>query len=81
MTDAILQGTGERPVLRFERHLGRPVDERRVYLTGGASAVLIGWRKSTIDIDLQVVDRRWALARARAVLLRRVRYGVAASAF
>ena len=27
MTDAILQGTGERPVLRFERHLGRPVED------------------------------------------------------
>ncbi len=27
MTDAILQRTGERPVLRFERHLARPVEE------------------------------------------------------
>jgi uncharacterized protein YndB with AHSA1/START domain len=26
MTDAILQDAGERPVLRFERRLGRPVD-------------------------------------------------------
>jgi uncharacterized protein YndB with AHSA1/START domain len=27
MTEAILQATGERPVLRFERHLRRPVDD------------------------------------------------------
>jgi uncharacterized protein YndB with AHSA1/START domain len=27
MTDAILQRTGERPVLRFERHLARPVED------------------------------------------------------
>jgi hypothetical protein len=27
----------------------------RVYLTGGASAVLLGWRSSTIDVDLKLV--------------------------
>jgi uncharacterized protein YndB with AHSA1/START domain len=27
MTDAILQRAGDRPILRFERHLGRPVDD------------------------------------------------------
>ena len=27
----------------------------RVYLTGGASAVLLGWRETTIDIDLTFV--------------------------
>jgi len=26
----------------------------RVYLTGGASAVLVGWRASTIDIDIKL---------------------------
>ena len=25
----------------------------RVYLTGGATAVLEGWRRSTVDIDLR----------------------------
>ncbi|MBI4424682.1 MAG: hypothetical protein HY554_13195 [Elusimicrobia bacterium] len=29
--------------------------EVRVYLTGGATAVLSGWRAATIDIDLKVV--------------------------
>lgn len=27
----------------------------RVYLVGGATAVLIGWRESTIDVDLKIV--------------------------
>ncbi len=28
--------------------------ESRVYLTGGASAVLFDWRSSTIDVDLEI---------------------------
>lgn len=27
----------------------------RVYLTGGASAVLLGWRETTLDIDIQIL--------------------------
>lgn len=27
----------------------------RVYLTGGATAVLLGWRTSTIDVDMKVI--------------------------
>jgi hypothetical protein len=27
----------------------------RVYLTGGATAVLLGWRETTVDIDISVV--------------------------
>lgn len=41
---------------RFMRALGRAAkSEGRVYLTGGATAVLHGWRESTIDIDIKVV--------------------------
>lgn len=37
----------------FMKRLGASVrGEGRVYLTGGASALLIGWRDSTMDIDL-----------------------------
>jgi hypothetical protein len=36
----------------------------RVYLTGGATAVLSGWRPSTIDIDLKIVPDDDALLRA-----------------
>lgn len=36
--------------------LAQEVDERgRVYFTGGATALLFGWRDATIDIDLQIV--------------------------
>jgi len=38
------------------RELGRAARaEARVYLTGGATAVLCGWRESTIDIDVKLI--------------------------
>lgn len=38
---------------RFMRALGAEADAPvRVYFTGGATAVLSGWRESTIDVDL-----------------------------
>ncbi len=41
---------------RFFRRLGTKAREDvRVYLAGGATAVLFGWRSSTIDIDLKIV--------------------------
>ncbi len=40
----------------FLRALGRESREDvRVYLAGGATAVLLGWRPSTIDIDLKIL--------------------------
>ena len=42
------------------RHAKNPV---RLYLTGGATAVLRGWRSSTIDIDLKFVPDSDALLR------------------
>ncbi len=40
----------------FMRALGREAaEEGRVYLTGGATAVLIGWRATTIDVDMRIV--------------------------
>jgi len=42
----------------FAHRLGRVAPNRvRVYLTGGATAVLEGWRTSTIDSDLQPDER------------------------
>lgn len=39
----------------FMRELGREsIAAGRVYFTGGASAVLLEWRESTIDIDLKL---------------------------
>lgn len=47
--------TDRERLLRFMQMLGRgtrvPV---RIYLTGGSSAVLIGWREATIDVDLTI---------------------------
>jgi hypothetical protein len=39
-------------------------EEGRVYFTGGATAVLSGWRPSTIDVDLKLVPEQDALLRA-----------------
>ena len=36
----------------------------RVYFTGGATAVLIGWRPSTIDVDIKIVPEHDHLLRA-----------------
>ncbi len=39
----------------FMKALGSGVTEAaRVYLVGGASSVLLGWRDSTIDVDLKL---------------------------
>jgi hypothetical protein len=44
---------------QFMRELGRAVDvDGRVYLTGGATAVLHGWRDTTIDIDIKLIPDR-----------------------
>lgn len=38
--------------------------DARVYFTGGATAVLHGWRDSTIDVDIRIVPEHDALFRA-----------------
>lgn len=49
----------------FMRRLGAEADaDTRVYLTGGASAVVEGWRESTIDVDIKIVPDRDPLLRA-----------------
>lgn len=41
---------------RFINEIGRGAKQAaRVYLVGGATAVLLGWRETTIDIDLKIV--------------------------
>lgn len=43
-------------IREFARALGVEAREDvRVYLTGGATAVLRGWRPTTVDIDLKIV--------------------------
>lgn len=44
---------------RLMQALGRAADhEGRIYLTGGATAVLHGWRESTIDVDIKLVPEQ-----------------------
>jgi hypothetical protein len=55
----------EARIRTFMCELGRAARRpARVYLTGGATAVLSGWRASTIDIDLKLVPDDDALLRA-----------------
>ena len=37
--------------------------DTHVYFTGGATAVLVGWRVSTIDLDIRIVPERDELLR------------------
>ena len=49
----------------FFKELAHNADaDTAVYLTGGATAVLLGWRDSTIDADILIVPERDALFRA-----------------
>lgn len=50
---------------RFMRGLGAAATaDARVYFTGGVTAVLHGWRVSTIDVDIRIVPEHDALFRA-----------------
>ena len=61
----------------FMHALGVEADRPgRVYLTGGASAVLLGWRTSTIDVDLKLEPEADRLLRAIAVLKERLEINI-----
>ena len=68
----------DRPrIERFLRALGEEAREPgHVYLTGGATAVLYGWRHSTVDIDLKLVPDQDALLRAIPALKESLRINV-----
>lgn len=60
-------------VREFMRALGREADrEGRAYLVGGSTAVLVGWRQSTVDIDLKLEPESDRLLRAIAELKERL---------
>jgi hypothetical protein len=57
--------------------LGREASEpTALYLTGGATAVLLGWRDSTIDVDLRFEPERDELLRAVSRLKDELRINV-----
>lgn len=52
-------------IRRFMNALaGRATRQVRLYFTGGATAVLVGWRASTIDVDILIVPDDDHLLRA-----------------
>jgi hypothetical protein len=73
-----VRGLTDREALaRFMRALGAAATaESRVYFTGGVTAVLFGWRESTIDIDLELVPDHDDLLRAIATLKDRLQVNV-----
>ena len=48
----------------------------RVYLVGGASAVLLGWRKSTIDVDLKLDPETDEILRSLSPLKERLQINI-----
>jgi hypothetical protein len=64
-------------IRRFMSALGRAADtDGACYLTGGATAVLVGWRRSTIDVDIRLVPETEALLRAIQGLKNELRINV-----
>jgi hypothetical protein len=60
-------------IRQFMRSLGAEARaETRVYFTGGATAVLQGWRASTLDIDVKIVPERDELFRVIPALKERL---------
>jgi hypothetical protein len=52
-------------IRRFMRELGaEAAEDGAVYLTGGATAVLHGWRASTVDVDILPVPEQESVLRA-----------------
>jgi hypothetical protein len=64
-------------VERFMRELAeRSEASGRVYLTGGASAVLLGWRDNTVDIDIKIIPEDDRVLRALPELKERLHINV-----
>jgi hypothetical protein len=56
-------------VREFLRALGAEArEEAHLYLTGGTTAVLVGWRDTTVDLDIKMVPERDSVFRAIARL-------------
>jgi hypothetical protein len=48
----------------------------RIYLVGGASAVLLGWRASTIDVDLKIIPESDEILRSLPRLKERLHINI-----
>lgn len=64
-------------VIAFMRRLGQERGARgRVYFTGGATAVLEGWRETTVDIDVELEGDAERLLRALPAIKDELRVNV-----
>ena len=64
-------------IQEFSRALANAArSEGRVYLVGGASAVLLGWRDSTIDIDLKIIPESDEILRSLPALKERLHINI-----
>ena len=48
----------------------------RVYLVGGATAVLLGWRTSTIDVDLKIIPESDEILRSLPLLKEKLKINI-----
>jgi hypothetical protein len=63
----------DQAIRALARELGRIADVPvRIYLTGGSTAVIEGWRKATIDVDLRLEPEADELLRALPALKERL---------
>lgn len=68
---------GAEAIERFMKALGRTRrTNARIYFVGGVSAVLLGWRESTIDIDLKLVPEANEILKALPDLKERLQINV-----
>ena len=64
-------------IREFFRALGAEArEDTHLYLTGGTTAVLIGWRATTVDLDIKMVPEHDALFRAIPALKEKLEVNV-----
>lgn len=62
---------------QFMEELGAASKSRvRVYIVGEATSVLLGWRDSTIDVDLKIVPENDQILRSLPVLKERLQLNI-----
>jgi hypothetical protein len=67
----------EQRIRALARELGRTAREPvRIYLTGGSTAVVEGWRETTVDVDLRFEPERDELLRELPALKERLRINI-----
>ncbi len=73
-----MRGQADAAAVRtFARALGRATGERaRLYLVGGSTAVIEGWRATTVDIDLRIEPDSDLILRQLPVLKERLNINI-----